>query len=445
MAVLMGGNQDSATRKSIWQSDVTRIIFATPQAIESHIEQSIVPLKRIVYVCVDECHKAQKTYSYVGIISRLALSGHEFRVVGLSATPGSDLRAIKSVTSHLKIQRIELRDESDTELQPYLQKRHVEKIVVQPSTTTSDIESALNESVRPMLHTLTAMQIGFSHADPARTSPWLLQSAINSLQSGNGSLHASPNMLADALGMFNCVRKVLNAREALRASVRQCYEYLENQVIGDARGLIVDPKHAGQRKAPTKAINLIRESIAFKKAIDLLKANLAAVQEDLAEETPVLSSTSGSVRPPPAASLVLRDTEFQRKLSIVSAHHPKVGALVRLITEHFSKVEQKLNWMANEEEEHGESDGDGDGDASGEDDEDMPLKHSKGETFKFRGCATQSNVIVFADSRASVDEIIGNLQPFKYICGIRPAKFIGQAKNGAQQRAHAHGHTEREW
>jgi ERCC4-related helicase len=54
----------------------------------------------------------------------------DFRVVALSATPGSDLQAVRLMLQNLLISRIELRSEESPDIVPYTFQRKVEKVVV---------------------------------------------------------------------------------------------------------------------------------------------------------------------------------------------------------------------------------------------------------------------------------------------------------------------------
>ena len=51
-----------------------------------------------------------------------------FRVLALSATPGSDLRAVQRVLYNLNIARIEIRSEEDKDVVPYTHLKQIETI-----------------------------------------------------------------------------------------------------------------------------------------------------------------------------------------------------------------------------------------------------------------------------------------------------------------------------
>ena len=53
-----------------------------------------------------------------------------FRVIALSATPGTDLNAVRLVIQNLLISKIELRNEESPDIVPYTFQRTIEKVVV---------------------------------------------------------------------------------------------------------------------------------------------------------------------------------------------------------------------------------------------------------------------------------------------------------------------------
>ena len=141
-AELTGGTARE-TREAVWMSK--RVFFVTPQTMENDLKLNGSWKQQIVCVVVDEAHRATGEYSYVKIIEELRGSSVKFRVLGLSATPGSDLKKIQEVLNNLHVARIEYRNENDPEVVPYTHDKEIEKISVQ---TTNDISRAKNEILR---------------------------------------------------------------------------------------------------------------------------------------------------------------------------------------------------------------------------------------------------------------------------------------------------------
>ncbi len=117
-----------ATRKSAYEQK--RIFFATPQVISNDLSRGLFPADKLRLIVVDEAHRAQGDYAYCLVIKELMQTNKHFRVVALSATPGTDIQAVRSMLQNLLISHIELRNEDSPDIVPYTFQRKIEKVVV---------------------------------------------------------------------------------------------------------------------------------------------------------------------------------------------------------------------------------------------------------------------------------------------------------------------------
>ena len=67
---------------------------------------------------------------YRSLVSMLVQATTQFRVVALSATPGSDIKSVQQVLTNLLISHIELRTDDCADIRPYTHERRVDKVVV---------------------------------------------------------------------------------------------------------------------------------------------------------------------------------------------------------------------------------------------------------------------------------------------------------------------------
>ena len=70
--------------------------------------------------------RAQGNYSYCEVVRLLLNYTRQFRVLALSATPGSDAQAIQQVISNLLIAHMEVRGEDSLDVRPYIHGRQVQ-------------------------------------------------------------------------------------------------------------------------------------------------------------------------------------------------------------------------------------------------------------------------------------------------------------------------------
>ncbi len=115
---LMTGETAPEKREELWK--VSNLIFSTPQTIENDILSGKVQLEDVSLLCFDECHRAVGDYSY-GWIAKQYLAKARFpRVLGLTASPGSEIEKIEEVCKNLGIEDIEVRTYEDNDVKPYV-------------------------------------------------------------------------------------------------------------------------------------------------------------------------------------------------------------------------------------------------------------------------------------------------------------------------------------
>jgi ERCC4-related helicase len=88
------GGAKAEARKDLWTSSA-RAFFCTPQALWNDVRRGICPYERIVCLVIDECHRATGANEAAQVVGFLVKKRLKFRVLGLSATPGSSRQQIQ--------------------------------------------------------------------------------------------------------------------------------------------------------------------------------------------------------------------------------------------------------------------------------------------------------------------------------------------------------------
>ncbi|XP_076246163.1 FA complementation group M [Calliopsis andreniformis] len=115
-----------------------RVVFATPQVFHNDLEKNVVPGNLVKCVVIDEAHKALGKHSYCECIRILYEKNQYFRVLALSATPGNKLDNVHEVVQNLHIAHIELKDETSSDIIPYINQRKIDVILVPLSNELAD-------------------------------------------------------------------------------------------------------------------------------------------------------------------------------------------------------------------------------------------------------------------------------------------------------------------
>ncbi|XP_037690857.1 Fanconi anemia group M protein [Choloepus didactylus] len=136
----MTGSTQAFTRKEIWTSK--RVLFLTPQVMVNDLSRGACPAAEIKCLVIDEAHKALGNFAYCQVVRELVKYTNHFRILALSATPGSDIKAVQQVITNLLIGQIELRSEDSPDILPYSHERRVEKLVVPLGEELAGIQKA---------------------------------------------------------------------------------------------------------------------------------------------------------------------------------------------------------------------------------------------------------------------------------------------------------------
>jgi len=124
---LFTGAVKADKRKKIWQT--ADIIFSTPQCVANDLKNYLYNLKEVCLLIEDEAHRCIKNYDYNYVAQKYKEQSKNPRILGLTASPGSESTRIKEICKNLSIQEVELRSRDSDDIKPYLQELEFEKII----------------------------------------------------------------------------------------------------------------------------------------------------------------------------------------------------------------------------------------------------------------------------------------------------------------------------
>ena len=146
--VLLTGTTSPEYRRAGWEGNA-RVIFATPQVVRNDLLAGRLSLERYGLLVFDECHRAVKEYAYTDIAQCYMAQAHYPLILGMTASPGSDLNRVLEVCRNLRVEKVEYRSEDDPDVKSYIQPIELEwKMVDLPHEyleLLSCIKSMLNK------------------------------------------------------------------------------------------------------------------------------------------------------------------------------------------------------------------------------------------------------------------------------------------------------------
>ena len=231
----------------MWET--RRVVYCTPQTFRNDLRDEVVNPHKIVCLVFDEAHKATGQFAYTQIMKEMCEYTDSFRVLALSATPGSKKRDIQNVIDNLRITKIEVRSEDDSDVAEYINLKLVE--VVKCKTGAQNAKNSLKDQLldfaKPSLIELFSANLVYT-SDPAHMNLTALDESFQKYrvaQSSQQSQTTSPmrscqstlSMTSTGLDKaivdhFNLVRYFLIAKQNLNDSGPfKCLEILDGLLV----------------------------------------------------------------------------------------------------------------------------------------------------------------------------------------------------------------------
>jgi Fanconi anemia group M protein len=126
---LLTGEIPPSRRKGLW-SGGARLFFSTPQVVRNDLRSGRLDLWDFGLVVFDECHRAVKRYAYTDIASLYFSHAKYPLILGMTASPGSELERVLKVCENLYIEQVEYRTEEDPDVKSYIQSINMEWMTV---------------------------------------------------------------------------------------------------------------------------------------------------------------------------------------------------------------------------------------------------------------------------------------------------------------------------
>ena len=163
LVIKITGNTNFNKRKNLYNDK--KIFFMTPQTLLNDLTYKLFPANEISLIVFDEAHKAMGKYAFNEIMSILSFDkSNIFRVIALSATPGSNLSNIQSMLLSLKINNIEILTESN--LKPYMFNKKIEIVEIEDNVDINKLEEWINELIKNRLLILKKYDLIEKNSNP---------------------------------------------------------------------------------------------------------------------------------------------------------------------------------------------------------------------------------------------------------------------------------------
>ena len=248
------GSVNKKKRGELYQT--SRVIVATPQVVRNDIISGVVDLSEFSVMVVDEAHRAVGGYPYVFIASEYFKNGGHL-LFAMTASPGANEEHFREVIEGLKIENIELRDDNDDDVKPYIHRVSVRYVEVEMSPAVKSIRKLLMDLRNDIVRELHTYGIFSGRTQVTRRDLLEAQREVSRrISSGDKSFYKAALLITETI-------KVDYALEYLESQgVEAFIEYLKK--------IINDSTKRGTSKASKELVSkkLFRE--VYHKAQDLV-------------------------------------------------------------------------------------------------------------------------------------------------------------------------------
>ncbi|RYO88324.1 hypothetical protein DL766_008507 [Monosporascus sp. MC13-8B] len=208
---LLTGEITPALRADEWESK--RVFFMTPQTLENDLSHGIADPKSIALLVVDEAHRATGNYAYVKVVNFMRRFSNSFRVLALTATPGTKVESIQEVIDSLGISHVEIRTEESIDIRQYVHKRDEDIILLDPSEEMVVIKDLFSKALKPLVDKLSQQNIYYGRDPMSLTTYGLLKARQDWL--ANAGRHANQGVKFMVVAIFAILQSLAHAIKLL--------------------------------------------------------------------------------------------------------------------------------------------------------------------------------------------------------------------------------------
>ena len=210
---MLTGEVPPGLRAEEWSSK--RVFFMTPQTIINDLKTGICDPKRIVLLVVDEAHRATGNYAYVEVVKFLRRFNTSFRVLALTATPGSTVESVQQVIDGLGISRVEIRTEESIDIRQYVHSRHIDPVTFNYNDEMTMVMELFSKALQPLVNKLTGMNAYWTR-DPMALTPFGCTTARQKWMSSDAGRRAHMGVKGMVNGIFSILASLAHGIELLK-------------------------------------------------------------------------------------------------------------------------------------------------------------------------------------------------------------------------------------
>ncbi len=247
-----------------------KIVVSTPQVIENDIISGKIDMNDFVLAIFDEAHRAVGNYSYVFIAGEFMKRSKNPLILGITASPGSDIERIREVIRNLHIDNLDVKTEHDPDVKRYVSTKEIEWIKVAIPPELEQIKKNFEKALELRYRKFEKLGLEIDIRDLSKKELLALQEALQN-QAGETGEH----VYFDALSVLAEIMKIQHAIElietqgiqALKKYLRRLFKEAKGRGSRASKSLFEDPVF---RESMIKALKMDFDHPKMGKLIEIL-------------------------------------------------------------------------------------------------------------------------------------------------------------------------------
>lgn len=259
---LLTGQVSPEQRAKIWSE--SQVIVATPQTIESDLENKRISLEDVALLCIDECHRSKENFANTTVANIYQQTAKHPRILGLTASPGSSKEIIDLVCQNLFIEAVEIRTEEDEDIKPYMQEKNMEFIKVDLPQEMREISDVFTSIYKDKLNNLKKFGL-FKPVGIVNKRDLLMmqQQLLNNIRHGNPAAYSGITIVTQAIKLSYLI-ELLETQSPAAAK-----EYLEKIEGEKSKASTFLRNHKQMQGAKKKLADIVNRKIKHPKLLKL--------------------------------------------------------------------------------------------------------------------------------------------------------------------------------
>jgi len=288
---LFTGKIHAKKRKELW--DRSDIIFSTPQCISNDLKNNLYDMNEVSLLIEDECHRCLKNYAYTYVAEIYKQQAENPRILGLTASPGTDRETIKKIALNLGIETIELRTRDSEDVKEYLQELEFDIIRLEYPKEFKEISDLVRQKYEKKVQELRNRKLLFKPAN--KISLLATQSSLMQMvrKTKNFNYFAGISACAQAIKLAHLIE--LLETQTLHTSLnymKNLFEQAEQNKSKAAKQIAKNPEF---NQAYIKTQELIAKNLEHPKLLQLKSLIEESIKNNPKNKTIVFSQYRDTV------------------------------------------------------------------------------------------------------------------------------------------------------